>query len=134
MGETGKVDNTSQNMEDYKTFEKPNPSSTSTLQSTLLYKPGESRRMLRNVIVISVAFTLLFTAYSFMSNLQSSLNPEEGLGNWSSSTVYASMVISALFIPTAFIRRVTVKWAIFIVSLSLLHVYVYTYFQFQHPF
>lgn len=67
------------------------------------YEPNEQRRMMKNVVVISVSFALLFTAYSSMSNLQSSINngPEKsGLGNWSSSVVYATMCISALFVPT----------------------------------
>lgn len=80
------------------------------------YKPNEQRRMMKNVVVISVSFALLFTAYSSMSNLQSSINngPDKaGLGNWSSSVVYATMVISALFVPTYAISRLTAKWAIF---------------------
>ena len=47
----------------------PNPNIPS-----MEYGANESRRMLKNVIVISCAFTLLFTAFSSMSNLQSSLN------------------------------------------------------------
>ena len=77
------------------------------------YLPGENRRMVKNVAVISIGFTLLFTAYSSMSNLQSSLNPTDGLGNWSSSVVYASMIVSSLFLPTIVIRRLNAKWTIF---------------------
>jgi len=40
------------------------------------YATGENRRMLRNVVVISFSFTLLFTGYSSMSSLQSSINTE----------------------------------------------------------
>ncbi len=40
------------------------------------YGERENRRMLRNVIIISFCFTLLFTAFNSMSNLQSSLNSE----------------------------------------------------------
>jgi len=42
----------------------------------MLYEPGEEKRILRNVIVISLAFTLQFTAFNSMSALQSSLNPD----------------------------------------------------------
>jgi len=41
-----------------------------------VYRKGENRRMLKNVIVISFCFTLLFTAFNSMANLQSSLNSE----------------------------------------------------------
>lgn len=41
-----------------------------------VYEPGEERRMLRNVILISFSFTLLFTAFNSMSSLQSSINPD----------------------------------------------------------
>ncbi len=85
------------------------------------YEPNEQRRMMKNVVVISVSFALLFTAYSSMSNLQSSINngPDKaGLGNWSSSVVYATMCISALFVPTYAISRLTAKWAIFIFMLG----------------
>lgn len=80
------------------------------------YEPEEQRRMMKNVCVISVSFALLFTAYSGMSNLQSSINngpDKDGLGNWSSSVVYATMCISALFLPTYAISRLTSKWAMY---------------------
>ena len=35
----------------------------------------EKRSILKNVVLISFGFTLLFTAYSAMSSLQSSINP-----------------------------------------------------------
>lgn len=40
------------------------------------YKPSENRRMLKNVIVISISFMLLFTAFQSIAALQSSLNAE----------------------------------------------------------
>lgn len=81
------------------------------------YPEKEHRRMMKNVIVLSISFALLFTAYSSMSSLQSSINsgPEKaGLGNWSSSVVYVTMCISALFVPTYVISRLTAKWTIFV--------------------
>lgn len=41
----------------------------------MIYEKGEQRRMLRNIIVTSCSFTLLFTAFQSMSNLQTSFNP-----------------------------------------------------------
>ena len=40
------------------------------------YEPEETKRILKNVIVVSLAFMFLFTATGSMANLQSSLNPE----------------------------------------------------------
>lgn len=40
------------------------------------YSPKESRRMLKNVVVVSLGFLLLFTAFNSISNLQSSINPQ----------------------------------------------------------
>lgn len=39
-----------------------------------VYGPNENRRMLKNVFLISFAFTFLFTAFQSMASLQSSLN------------------------------------------------------------
>ena len=43
---------------------------------SIQYKANENRRMLKNVIVISVAFMFLFTAFQSIAALQSSLNAE----------------------------------------------------------
>jgi len=41
-----------------------------------VYEASESKRILKNVIIVSVGFLLLFTAFNCMSNLQSSINTE----------------------------------------------------------
>jgi len=41
---------------------------------TMVYGPGESRRMMKNLIIICFAFMLLFTAFQSMASLQNSLN------------------------------------------------------------
>jgi len=38
------------------------------------YGPGEGKRMYRNLIIICIAFMLLFTAFQSMAALQNSLN------------------------------------------------------------
>lgn len=62
VGETDKGKEASQEQED--TFEKN-------------YGPHEDRRIVRNVVILSVSFSLLFTSFSGMSRLQSSINTEE---------------------------------------------------------
>lgn len=72
------------------------------------------RTVYRNLLIISVCFVLLFTAFSALSNIQSSLNSDQGLGTTSLSVIYAAMVISCMFVPTAFIRKVGCKWTMVI--------------------
>ena len=69
-----------------------------------------SRKLLKNVILISVAFLLLFTAYSGLSVLQSSLFHEEGMGVINQAILYAAAVLSFLFLPRLVIHRIGHKW------------------------
>ncbi|NWS00869.1 UN93A protein, partial [Motacilla alba] len=69
-------------------------------------------RNLKNVLVISFGFLLLFTAYSGLQSLQSSLNAEEGLGVASLSVLYAALTLSSMFLPPIIIKKVGCKWTI----------------------
>ncbi|XP_059470338.1 UNC93-like protein [Neocloeon triangulifer] len=74
-------------------------------------KPAaELARMMINVLVISVAFTFLFTAYQSTANLQSSINTDAGLGTASLSTIYVALILSCIFVPTWMISKLGVKW------------------------
>lgn len=53
----------------------------------------------RNVLVLSGAFTAIFTAYLAIQNLQSSLNQEAGLGIISLSCMYACIILSGVLAP-----------------------------------
>lgn len=76
-------------------------------------KPSMSMKtILKNVFVVSLAFTFLFTAFNSMANLQTSLNKEEGVGAWSLSTIYVSLIISCMFLPNFIIARLGCKWTI----------------------
>jgi len=72
----------------------------------------ERRRIYRNVLVISFSFLLLFVAFESMSKLQSSINVVGGLGVWSNAMVYASLILSCMFLPSIMIDKLTVKWAL----------------------
>ncbi|CAK1551239.1 unnamed protein product [Leptosia nina] len=76
------------------------------------FKPSETKRIVKNVVIISLAFMAHFTAYSGAANLQSSINPEEGLGLSSLAAVYAGLILSNIFLPTAVIKWIGTKWAI----------------------
>ena len=91
----------------------------------------EKIHIYKNVLLISISFLLLFTAYESMSKLQSSINSVgaliaaryeycdscvwrqvANLGTWSNSAVYASLILSSCFLPSLLIRRLGVKWSL----------------------
>ncbi|XP_032128447.1 protein unc-93 homolog A isoform X3 [Sapajus apella] len=69
-------------------------------------------RSLRNVLVVSFGFLLLFTAYGGLQSLQSSLYSEEGLGVTALSTLYGGMLLSSMFLPPLLIQRLGCKGTI----------------------
>ncbi|KAH8339257.1 hypothetical protein KR074_009063 [Drosophila pseudoananassae] len=88
----------------------------------------EKFRILKNVIVLSLAMMTQYVAYqvgcsraqksklivgAFLCkgtlNLQSSLNAEGGLGTIACSSIYLSMGLSCLVLPTLMIRQLTCK-------------------------
>ena len=72
----------------------------------------EKYKIIKNVIVISIAFMLQFTAYKSMSALQSSINKVDGLGTWSNTATYAGLLLSSLFLPSYMIKKLSVKWTV----------------------
>ncbi|XP_035698228.1 protein unc-93 homolog A-like [Branchiostoma floridae] len=89
-----------------------------TTPRTKLLKEGSAhqlsftKRIWKNILVLSSAFLLNFTAFRGLQSLQSTLNSEAGLGVVSLSCVYASMVLSCMYAPF-FIHKVgSCKWTI----------------------
>jgi MFS family permease len=76
------------------------------------YGPKEGRRIFKNLIALSCCFILLFTSFFSMSNLQTSLITEEGLGQYALATIYLALTISSLFLPSLLIRKLTAKWTL----------------------
>ena len=72
----------------------------------------EKRGIMKNVIIICIAFMLLFTAFQSMSALQSSINKVDGLGTWSNTAIYASLISSSMLLPSYIIKKLTVKWTL----------------------
>ncbi|ODN04684.1 UNC93-like protein [Orchesella cincta] len=93
-------------------LEKVGPAPEASSTPNMTYGPNESRRMLKNVFLTSFAFTFLFTAFQSMASLQSSINSDAGLGTYSLSVLYGSIVVSSMFLPTYLIRKFTVKWTL----------------------
>ncbi|XP_008686685.2 protein unc-93 homolog A isoform X2 [Ursus maritimus] len=71
-------------------------------------------RSLKNVLVVSFGFLLLFTAYGGLQSLQSSLYSEEGLGVTALSTLYGGVLLSSMFLPPLLIKKFGCKWTIVI--------------------
>ena len=76
------------------------------LESKLIHEKikSEQRRVLWNVIVVSVAFMIHFTAFMGTSNLQSSVNAAQGLGTMSLMLTYVFMSLSSVFLPALLIK------------------------------
>lgn len=71
-------------------------------------------RTYKNLLVISFAFLLQFTAFGGIDKLQSSLNAEANIGVNSLSIIYASLMFSSIFLPHPFITIFGLKWTIVI--------------------
>ncbi|XP_048842436.1 protein unc-93 homolog A isoform X1 [Brienomyrus brachyistius] len=69
-------------------------------------------RNLKNVLVVSFGFLFLFTAYGGLQSLQSSLNAQDGMGVASLSVIYASIILSSMFLPPILIKNLGCKWTI----------------------
>ncbi|KAL5022316.1 hypothetical protein ScPMuIL_001471 [Solemya velum] len=69
-------------------------------------------QIIKNVLVVSVGFMLLFTSFQSLTNLQSSLNKEDGLGTGGLSVVYGALIISCMFIPSFTIAHLGCKWTV----------------------
>lgn len=68
--------------------------------------------VMKNVVVVSFAFLLLFTSFQSLQNLQSSLNKDDNLGLISLIIIYSSLIISCMFVPPPLIGRIGCKWTL----------------------
>ena len=86
----------------------------------------EKRRYVKNLLVLSLAYFFLFSAYFALRNLQSSLNAELGL--YALSSMYLSLVVGS-FCSTMVVQRLQPKRAL---TLSLIGFVMYSAANF-HP-
>lgn len=92
--------------------DKHNGADSASLREKVQLRRGEKWRILKNIITVSFAFMVQFTAFQGTANLQSSINAKDGLGTVSLATIYAALVVSCIFLPTLVIRKLTVKWTL----------------------
>jgi len=67
-------------------------------------------RILKNVVLLAIAFLLDATPIIGLGRLQSSLHRVDGLGVIASSVLYGSVIISSMFLPNLLIRSFEHKW------------------------
>ena len=103
----------------------------SFVPNTTMTMKQEKFGIIKNVIIICVAFMLVFTAFQSMSALQSSINKVDGLGTWSNVAIYASLITSSMLLPSYVIKLLTVKWTL---PLCMLCYTVYICTQFYPEF
>ncbi|XP_050733417.1 protein unc-93 homolog A-like isoform X2 [Eriocheir sinensis] len=78
--------------------------------------PGQRRTIMKNVFVISLAFTFLFTAFNSMANLQSSINKTDG--TVSLTIIYVALVVSCCFVPSLLIKLLKTKYTMVLCMLA----------------
>ena len=77
-------------------------------------------RILKNVLIISFTFFLLFASFLSLQSLQSSLHRDEGMGTLALSLLYGSMAATSLFLPKLMIQKVGHKWCIILAMVGYL--------------
>lgn len=86
---------------------------------------GQQRAIMKNILIISLAFLFLFTAFNSMANLQSSINQTNG--TVSLTIIYVALVVSCCFVPSLLIKKLKSKYTM---ALSMLAYSTYIAAQF----
>ncbi|XP_012562258.1 protein unc-93 homolog A isoform X1 [Hydra vulgaris] len=66
----------------------------------------------KNLLVISLGFLFLFTAFQALQNLQSSIHNDKNLGFVSLIAIYASLLTSCMFVPPIVIGKLGCKYTV----------------------
>lgn len=82
----------------------------SVQQTTSVWTPTRTG-CYRNLALMSLSCTVVFTAYVSLQNLESSLNQQGGVGVVSLACVNGSLVLCCLLAP-AVVKRIRYKWGI----------------------
>lgn len=67
------------------------------------------RRVVKNLYVHSFALFMFFVGFMALSNLESTMNSEKGLGTDSQAAIYVSSMVAALFLPELIIKTIGCK-------------------------
>lgn len=77
-----------------------------------------SLRIIKNLLVVCFGFFLLYLPFQSLANLQSSMNVEKNIGVISQTIIYATIILSALFLPKLLIKKFGCKNALIICILT----------------
>ncbi|XP_063990437.1 UNC93-like protein [Diachasmimorpha longicaudata] len=77
-----------------------------------IFEKSERWRILKNILMIGIAFMIQFTAFMGASNLQSSINADDSLGTSTLAAIYGSLIFSNVFLPVLMISFLGCKWTI----------------------
>ena len=75
--------------------------------------PAQQRAIYINLCVLCVVWFFIFSPYMALEVLQSSLNPQAGLGVTAISILYTTKIVSSFFGPLI-IHKLTAKWTLVI--------------------
>ena len=89
-----------------------------TIDKNIVTKRQSRFRTDKNILAISVAFLLQFTAFNGMQNLQSSLNTDGNIGLNSSSIIYVCLILACIFLPHPLMSILGLKWTLVISQIS----------------
>ena len=78
------------------------------ISSVVETPPETPQKYVKNLIVLSLSFMLVFTAYLSLRNLQSSINPQGGLALFALASVYACLFVGCIF-ATTIVQRLRPK-------------------------
>ncbi|XP_015108923.1 UNC93-like protein [Diachasma alloeum] len=78
----------------------------------MVFQRSERWRILKNILMIGIAFMIHFTAFMGASNLQSSINADDSLGTSTLAAIYGSLIFSNVFLPVLMISFLGCKWTI----------------------
>ena len=81
---------------------------------------AKSDEPIRNILVLSVSFSLLFMVYFGLGALQSSLHLDQGLGVITQAVLYAVMFFSNLLLPKLMISCLGHKWTMIVSAAGFL--------------
>ncbi|KAJ8020381.1 Protein unc-93-like A [Holothuria leucospilota] len=84
------------------------------ISSFVVPSEWSTQKIFKNLFVVSLGFLFIFTAFQALSNLQSSINCDAGLGVASLATIYGTFILSCMFTPAVIIRYMGLKWTLVI--------------------
>lgn len=73
------------------------------------HRPMSKRRVLKNLYVMSFALFMFFLGFMALSNLESTMNSEKGLGTDSQAAIYISSMVAALLLPELMVKSIGCK-------------------------